>query len=121
MLVQTLILLLRTGKQLFPLECKDYGSIADPIFEKISFMEQNFRIFCGGVKPGEINAVYNVLLNQSYAATGYIFNFVPNGDREAIKEMMEEKGDSTFLADYIPDAYSYSATANQIYRTLLKL
>jgi hypothetical protein len=100
---------------------KDYGSVADPVFEKISFLEQNFRIFCGGIKPGEINYVYNMLLNQTYAATGYIFNFVPNSDREAIKEMMEDKRDLTFFAGYVPDAYSYSATANQIYRTLLKL
>ncbi len=105
----------------YELLVKDYGSSAEPSFEKISFLEQNYRIFCGGIKPGEINFVYDVLANHIYGATGYIFNFVPNVDREAIKDMMDEKKDCTFFSDYIPDAYSYSATANQIYRTLLKL
>ena len=100
---------------------KDYGAVSDSSFEKISYLEQDFRIMCGGIKPNEINYVYSLLLNDSYAATGYIFSFVPNANRAATVEFMEEKGDCTFFADYVPDAYTYSATANNIYRTLLKL
>ncbi|MFR3730006.1 hypothetical protein [Lacrimispora sp.] len=109
------------GKLDYEFLVKDYGSVLDQSFEKISFLEQNFRIFCGGIKPGEINCVYDVLSNSNYRATGYIFSFVPNVDREAIKEMMDEKKDFTFFCDYVPDAYLYSSTSNQIYRTLLNL
>lgn len=100
---------------------KDYGAVTAQGFEKLSFMEQRYRIFCGGVKPNEIFAVNRVLEEPAYAATGYIFSFVPNADREAVREMMEEKKDCTFFADYVPDAYQYAATANYIYRTLLNL
>lgn len=100
---------------------KDYGAVSDPSFEKISYLEQDFRIMCGGIKPNEINYVYSLLANDNYAATGFIFSFVPNANRAATLEFMEEKGDCTFFADYVPDAFTYSATANNIYRTLLKL
>lgn len=100
---------------------KDYGSAASGSFEKLSFLDQNYRIFCGGVKPNEIGAAARILADPVYTANGYIFSFVPNSDRNGIKEMMEEKGECTFFADYVPDAFQYSATANYIYRTLLKL
>jgi hypothetical protein len=100
---------------------KDYGAVTESSFEKISYLEQDFRIICGGIKPNEFHKVYDVLVDDIYEATGYIFSFVPNANREATLGFMEEKGDCTFFADYVPDAFTYSSTANNIYRTLLKL
>lgn len=100
---------------------KDYGAVNETSFERISFLEQDFRIICGGIKPNEFDKVYDVLLDDIYMASGYIFTFVPNANREATLGFMEEKASCTFFADYVPDAFTYSATANIIYRTLLKL
>lgn len=100
---------------------KDYGAVNESTFEKISYLEQDFRIICGGIKPNEFDKVYDVLIDDIYTASGYIFSFVPNANREATLEFMEEKANCTFFADYVPDAFTYSATANIIYRSLLKL
>lgn len=100
---------------------KDYGAVTESSFERISFLEQDFRIMCGGIKPNEFDKVYDVLIDETYTASGYIFSFVPNANRAATLGFMEEKAESTFFADYVPDAFTYSATANNIYRTLLKL
>jgi hypothetical protein len=100
---------------------KDYGAVTQSSFERISYLEQDFRIICGGIKPNEFDKVYDVLIDDTYTASGYIFSFVPNSNRSATLGFMEEKANSTFFADYVPDAFTYSATANNIYRTLLKL
>lgn len=100
---------------------KDYGSITSETFESVSFMEQNIKIIVCGAKPNEILSVERVLENPLFHDAGCIFSFVPKEDRAAIRGMMEERGQNTFFADYVPDPYVYLSNANTMCKALLGL
>ena len=86
----------------------DYGVFSDPDFNKVSFLERDHQIFCCGAKPNELTDAYTVIENAFYNDVAYIYVFVPESDREAVKELMEQKKDRTFFADYNPDPFLYS-------------
>lgn len=85
----------------------DYGDITNPSFNKISFIEKDIKIFVAGSKPNEFQAIQPVLQSQVYSDAKFIFNFVPDADKEDIKEMMCEKASDTIFTVYSPEPFDY--------------
>lgn len=98
---------------------KDYGSVKDPSFEEMSFLEQETKILVCGIKANEI-------LNTEYAmerfgekCDGFLFNFVSAEDRKWILRMMGEKVKKTYFTDFAPDPFIYTLSCAAVYQSLL--
>lgn len=98
---------------------KDYGSYENVDFERLSFLEQKQKILVCGAKADEIYQSCEALKDDELGLDGFIFSFVSKEDRDEVKEMMEEKKELTYFADYVPAPFSYLSTANYIYKGLL--
>lgn len=98
---------------------KDYGSMSEASFNRVSFLEQDIQIICGGVKPNEIFKVNEILKIAEYHPARFIFSFVPPDQRDGITKLMTNRADRTFYANYNPDPFVYDATMNKSYRQIL--
>lgn len=96
----------------------DYGSFTAPEFNKISFLEKDIKIFVTGSKPNEFDKMQPVLQSPAYQDAYYIFNFVPEGDKKDLLEMMCEKAEKTIFGGYCPDPFDYVATGNYFEKIL---
>lgn len=96
---------------------KDYGSITDKDFQKISFLEQDVKVVVGGVKPNEIGFVEAVLEEKCYEDVRYVFSFVAASDQQDIKALMGNAAERTYFAAYTPDPFAYKE--HEIYEYLL--
>ena len=97
----------------------DYGTVIDPAFNKVSFLEKDLNIFVAGAKANEIEFVQPMLQSQVYKEAKYIFNFVPESDKPDILEMMCEKKEDTFFNKCIFDSFDY--VYNDDFKKLLPL
>lgn len=98
---------------------KDYGSMDDDAFNKVSFLEQDVQLICAGVKPNEIFRVNDVLRQQVYNGAKFMFSFVPPDEKEGIVQLMGSRGNKTYFANYNPEPFVYDVTMNKHYRTIL--
>lgn len=98
---------------------KDYGAMDDERFNQVSYLEQDIHIICGGVKPNEIFEVNKILRQPDYQSARFIFSFVPPEQKESILELMTNRAENTFFANYNPDPFSYDSTMNKNYRLIL--
>lgn len=98
---------------------KDYGAMNQDAFNKISYLEQDIQVICGGVKPNEIFTVNEILKKAEYDSAKIIFNFTPSDQKTGILSMMKMRASDTFFANYNPDPFSYDSTMNKTYRTIM--
>lgn len=85
----------------------DYGAMDDPSFNKISFMEKDIKIFVAGSKPNEFDKIQPVLQSIAYKDAYFIFNFIPEGDKKDLLEMMCERAEKSIFTGYCPDPFDY--------------
>jgi len=97
----------------------DYGTFLDNGFQKISYLEKDIQIMVCGAKANEIDYVQQLLQSQYYRAAHYLFSFVPDVDRNDLKEMMSDRENKTSFAEYQPDPFSYSSNLNKLYENFL--
>lgn len=98
----------------------DYGAYHDADFNRTSYLEKDFRLIVCGSNPVELPETYDIIKNSFYADVSYIFNFVPETERNDILELMDDKADKTLIcASYIPDPFVLHDTS--IYDTLLRI
>jgi hypothetical protein len=90
----------------------DYGNLLQPGFNKISFIEKDIKIFVAGSKPNEFDKIQPVLESITYKDAYYIFNFVPEGDKKDLLEMMCERAEKTMFSGYCPDPFDYIRSAD---------
>lgn len=100
---------------------KDYGVYASKDFENLSFLEQDINIVVAGAKPDELYHIENLLQRSYYNDISYIFSFIPEADKKDLLEMMEEKSNRTYFADYSPDPFVYSSQSDDMYKKLLNV
>lgn len=98
---------------------KDYGSMDDATFNKVSFLEQDVQVICGGVKPNEIFKVNDILRLPEYHPARFIFSFAPHDQKDGILQLMTNRADKTFFANYNADPFVYDSTMNKPYRQIL--
>lgn len=98
---------------------KDYGAMDEADFNKVSFLEQDIQIICGGVKPNEIFKVNDILKLSEYYPVRFIFSFVPHDQKDGIIQLMTNRADKTFFANYNADPFVYDSTMNKSYRQIL--
>lgn len=84
----------------------DYGVINSIDFNRVSFLEKNIRIIVGGIKANEIESINNVFMSDFYKNVLHIFSFIPENEQKDVYELMEEKADCTFFAEYAPDMFT---------------
>lgn len=87
----------------------DYGSLDDPSFNKVSFMEKEIKIFVAGSKPSEFDKIQPVLQSAVYSDAAFIFNFIPESDKKDLLEMMCEKAENTIFSGITLDPFDYVA------------
>ncbi len=97
----------------------DYGNITSSSFNKISFIERDFKICVSGTKANEFDRLQPVLNSVSYQDIFFIFNFVPENDRKDILEMMCNRADKTIFTEYTPDPFDY--IQNNKYKNIIEI
>lgn len=107
------------GPECYDYLVKDYGTMNDPGFNQVSFMEQDIQIICGGVKPNEIFYMQDLLKKGEYKAAKFIFSFVPPDQKEGILSLMSHRANDTFFANYNPDPFAYDSIMNKTYRMIM--
>lgn len=85
----------------------DYGSFKSPDFNKISFLEKDIKVMAVGSNPGELQLSTELIGNVFYQDIKYIFNFTAPSDQEDLLDMMEDKREDTYFAEYCPDMFHY--------------
>lgn len=109
--------IIEANKREYDYLIKDYGSITDPGFLKISFLEQDIKVIVAGIKANEIENVEQTLEQNCYEEVNYIFSFVAPDEQQDIKTMMGEHGQHTYFAIYTPNPFEY--VEHDIYAYLL--
>ena len=99
---------------------KDYGSLTDSSFQRVSFREQNIKILVCGSKPNEIFTLEERLKDRAFDDAFFIFSLSPEEDKESVLEMMEERQKRTFFASIQTDPFSM-IVPNPIYGDLLSV
>lgn len=93
----------------------DYGDITSKNFDREGFSKTTARILIGGVKPNEIHYTEMALKDDGLSSSDMIFTFVPEGDREELKNMMGAKAADTFFIPYAPDPFSKISKDGEIF------
>ena len=88
----------------------DYVVNCDVNFNRVSFMEKDIKIFVVGADPTEIPYTYDIVKSAFYDDVKYIFNFAAKTDADDLKDLMGDKFDCSFIAEFIPDKYVYAPT-----------
>ena len=86
---------------------KDYGSMTEQNFQKLSFLEQDIKIVVGGTKADEIESLEAVMLEECYADVYYMLNFVSPEQQQDAKKEMGEWSDKTYFSLFTPDPFIY--------------
>lgn len=97
----------------------DFGVYNAIDFNKVSYLEKDIKIFVGGIKPNEIENMNAVFSNAFYKDVLFIYSFVPENERKDILQLMDEKADSTYFADYAPDMFTLKKY--DIYKKMINL
>lgn len=107
---------------------KDYGSYQSEGFNTPSFMEQDIKIFVGGIKPNEVFYTYEILKRPEFDDISIILSFVDAATYEDVKAMFDYtdgrqryiRSDRVFFANYVPEPYEYTGVSNKSYSDLLQ-
>ena len=100
---------------------RDYGSASDESFEETSFAEQPLKIVICGSKPNEIFKTQDLLGNPVYDDSFFVFSFVPEEDRMAIKSLMGRRAEKTFFAGITLEPYELVADSVKTYKRIINL
>lgn len=84
----------------------DYGVFDAIDFNRVSFLEKEVRVVVAGIKANEIIATNAIFTGQFYRDVQFIFSFVADSEKKDVYELMEEKADQTFFAEYTPDMFT---------------
>lgn len=107
---------------------KDYGSFQSDSFNIPSFMEQDIKIFVGGIKPNEVFYTYEILKHPEFDDISIILSFVDAATHEDVKAMFDYtdgrqkyiRSDRVFFANYAPEPFEYTGVSNKSYSDLLQ-
>ena len=92
----------------------DIGNINDNPQKQTSFLQKKFRLLVTGQKPNEIHA-FNKLIDSMYNTNiSYLFNFVPQADRDDVLEDTKNKG-SAYFVPYFDDCFSLTSESVPIF------
>lgn len=97
----------------------DFGVFDDTDFNKVWYLEKDIKVVVCGTKANEIKRTTDIISNTFYSDVNYIFSFVPDGDKKEIFELMDEKKDKSFLANYTPDPFVFGN--GDIYQKILNV
>lgn len=98
---------------------KDYGSVRDAGFEKVSFLEQKRHLLVCGVKADEILYTEEALEQYGEDCDAFCFSFVAIKDRKEIELMMGAKKSCTHFAEWISDPFCFHPSSAACCQTLL--
>lgn len=99
---------------------KDYGSLTDTAFQRVSFLEQDITILIAGSKPNEIFTLEERLKDRAFDDSFFIFSLTPEEDRSSVLEMMEGRKSRTFFSSLQTDPFS-QIVPNPVYGDLLSI
>lgn len=98
----------------------DFGVFNRGDFNKVSFLEKNYKIVVGGAKVNELAEITRVLEETYMSDVKYIFSFIEDNaeTRKEILELMDDKADDTYFAPYAPEPFKLTPEYD-IYEELL--
>lgn len=99
---------------------KDYGCMKNESFNKISFLEQDVKVICCGIKPNEIFELTDILKDKDFDNAKFAFNFVPFDQREGILEQMGSRCENSIFLSFTPDPFSYDGSNNTGFRHIIE-
>lgn len=97
----------------------DYGVYSDVDFNKTSFLEKDIKIACMGSKPTEFDKAWSMVRNNFYSDLFYLFIFTPEGDKEDLRDSMEDKKDKTYFPGVSMEAYELAEANIKIYEEMI--
>ena len=84
----------------------DYGCFAE-LVEPADYLRNDILVAVCGAKPSEVDLAAEVLRVDN-GTIHYIFSFVPQRDRQDVLASMEQYGERTYFAGWMPDYFLYS-------------
>ena len=97
----------------------DFGSIRDPNFSTMQFLEKDIRIIVAGVKPAEITAMKKVYDSMLSDSTYYIFSFISDDTKDSVLELQGKQAEKTEFAVYTPDPFVFTNKSISIYQNII--
>lgn len=92
----------------------DIGNISDNAEKQISFLQKKYRLLVTGQKPNEIHE-FNKLIDNMYSRNiVYLFNFVPQADREDVIEDIHNRGVAYFVP-FFDDCFSLISESSTMF------
>lgn len=96
----------------------DFGCMTKDTFQSISYFEKTYKFMLCGSKPSELDSLQAIIEQIYNKDIYYLFNHCTSNEYKDIKELMEEKAESTFFPSYTPDMFSYSSNNNDIFNSI---
>lgn len=105
---------------------KDYGDHQSG-FNEPSYIEQDIKIFVGGVKPNEVFFTYEILKQPEFDDVSFIISFVDAAAQEDVGAMFDytvghrkyNRSSRVYFANYAPEPFEYTGISNKTYSDLL--
>lgn len=92
----------------------DYGCFAE-LVEPADYLRNDILVAVCGAKPSEVDLAAEVLRVDN-GTIHYIFSFVPQRDRQDVLASMEQYGERTYFAGWMPDYFLYSGNDDLYWR-----
>ena len=99
----------------------DFGEINEIEFSSAQFMEKDFCIIVGGVKPGEYKYLKKAYERLISTKTYFVFSFVSEETKPSVLALQGEFAYRTRFAKYSPDPFVYTLEIDETYDGIFPL
>lgn len=84
----------------------DMGDISGKPQKQTEFLQKKYRIIVAGEKPNELGAFRLLLENIYRTKISYLFNFVPQADRETVAQDVETADSKCYFVPLMDEVFS---------------
>lgn len=102
-------------KQPYDFYVYDFGCMTAENFQSISYFEKTYKFMVCGSKPAELDSLQAIISQIYNKDIYYLFNHCTENEHKDIRELMEDKSESTFFPSYTPDMFCYSSGNNEMF------
>ena len=96
----------------------DMGDISDNPQKQTDFLQKKYRLLVAGEKPNELKAFQRLLNNIYNTKISYMFNFVPQADRESLSEDMATSDSKCYFVPLMDEVYSLVAESVPLFHDM---
>lgn len=96
----------------------DIGNISDLPQKQTDFLKKKYRLLVTGDKPNEMKAFDMLIQNIYRTHIVYLYNFVPQSDREYILEDIKKQKQECYFVPFYDECFSLSSESVPIFQSI---